>query len=313
LNQAENQVWAEEMLTTRRATMNQPPGWSPLLSVATLFTVPDLQAGSTLFLCVLLLVGATSVRLGSVLAPGAPSVAWLLPAGMVASHGLLMFEPASFNFPDSLYAAALLAVATAIASGRGGWIATLGIAAGLLRWPGVVVTTILLLAWWATHGDKPWRHLSRLWGLVLVGALIAFAGVMSGDLEDLLFILYFETFPEHWHGNYNPSDLLSRVPNFYTLWLLYTGGGLALAGIGLFGAHSNARQGARFLLLGFGAYSLMLCTIDHHVTHYFLPLVGATGAALWAASAACTHQWMRLGLPILCLSGLWIFLWNAQV
>jgi hypothetical protein len=313
LNQAENQVWAQEMLTTRRATMNQPPGWSPLLSVATVFTVPDLQAGTALFLCVLLLVGATSVRLGSLLAPGAPATAWLVPAGMVASHGLLMFEPASFNFPDSLYAAALLAVAAAIASGRGAWIAALGIAAGLLRWPGVVVTSMLLLAWWVSRGDRPWRHLGRLWGLVLLGGLVALAGVITGDLEDLLFILYFETFPEHWHGNYDAAALLSRVPSFYRLWLVYTGGGLLIAATGLFGTQTKARQGVRFLLLGFGAYSLLLCTIDHHVSHYFLPLVGATGAAVWAASAAPSSRWVRSGLPIVCLAGLWIFLWVGQI
>ena len=162
INQAENQVWVAEMLTTRRATMNQPPGWSPLLSVATLFMVPDMQAASGLFLLVLVLVGTTAVRLGSTLAPGAPILAWLLPAGMAASHGLLMFEPASFNFPDSLYAAALIAVAGAIATGRTGWIVALGIAAGLLRWPGVVVTSLLLLAWWVSQGERPWRHLGRL-------------------------------------------------------------------------------------------------------------------------------------------------------
>jgi len=232
---------------------------------------------------------------------------------MVASHGLLMLEPARFNFPDSLYAAALLAVATAIATGRAGWIAALGIAAGLLRWPGVVVSSGLVLAWWATQGERPWRHLGRLWGLVVIGAVIAAAGVISGDLEDLLFILYFETFPEHWHGNYDPSDLIKRVPDFYLLWLKYSGGGLALAAIGLIGAKTNARQGVRYLLGAFGAYSLLLCTIDHHVTHYFLPLIGATGAAVWAASGAASNKWVRNGLPILCLIGLWIFLWNGQV
>lgn len=313
LNQAENQVWADEMLTSRRATMNQPPGWSPLLSVATVFLIPDLQAGAALFLCVLLLVGVSAVRLGSILAPTAPPLAWLLPAGMVASHGLLMLEPASFNFPDSLYAAALLSVSIAIASQRTGWIAVMGIMAGLLRWPGVVVTSVLIVTWWLIQGDRPWRSLGRLWLLVVIGAGVAALGVMSGDLEDLLFILYFETFPEHWHGNYNPADLLARVPNFYTLWLTYTGGGLALAAVGAWGARTQARQGVRFLLLGFGIYSLMLCTIDHHVTHYFLPLVGATGAALWAASAATGNKWLRNGLPAACLAGLWIFLWNGQV
>jgi len=313
LNQAENQVWADEMLTTRRATLHQPPGWSPLLSVATVFMVPDLPAGGGLFVLVLVLVGATAVRLGSLVAPVAPTLAWLLPAGMVASHGLLMLEPASFNFPDSLYAAALLAVAAAIAGRRAGWIAGLGIAAGLLRWPGVVVSTLLLLSWWRATGERPWAHIRRLWGLVLVGGVAAVMGVMLGEFEDLWFILYFETFPEHWHGNYNPIELLNRAPGFYLLWLKYTGGGLALAALGCLGREGTARQGARFLLGGLLAYSLMLCTIDHHVTHYFLPLVAGTGAALIAASAALPTRAMRTVFPILCLLGLWIFLWNGQV
>jgi hypothetical protein len=67
------------------------------------------------------------------------------------------------------------------------------------------------------------------------------------------------------------------------------------------------------LALGFGCYSLMLCTIDHHVTHYFLPLVGATGVAVWVASATVSNRWLRTGLPLLCLAGLAHFLWTGQV
>ena len=108
LNQQENQVWAEELLTSRWLTLNQPPGWSPILAVASLWVSPDLQGANALFLGVLLLVGCSAVRLVGAIAPGAPGPAWLLPAAMAASHGLLMIEPGSTNFPDSLYAAALV-------------------------------------------------------------------------------------------------------------------------------------------------------------------------------------------------------------
>ena len=55
--------------------------------------------------------------------------------------------------------------------------------------------------------------------------MIGGIAVLSGDAEDILFILYFETFPEHWHGNYNPVALISRMPEFYGKWGMYTGGG----------------------------------------------------------------------------------------
>jgi hypothetical protein len=29
-------------------------------------------------------------------------------------------------------------------------------------------------------------------------------GIWTEEIVDLGFILYFETFPEHWHGNYKP-------------------------------------------------------------------------------------------------------------
>ena len=73
-----------------------------------------------------------------------------------------------------------------------------------------------------------WRAVARTWAWVGVGAIIAAIGVASGVLNDLLFILYFETFPEHWHGDYRVTKLL-RVPGFYALWTVYTGGGLLVA------------------------------------------------------------------------------------
>ena len=100
LNQVENQVWANEMRTTRRFTWNQPPGWSPLLTMQVQLTGRDLDAAGLLFLWVLGFVGLSGVRAAHALAPGAPTAAWLAPAGLAASHGLLMLEPASHNFPD---------------------------------------------------------------------------------------------------------------------------------------------------------------------------------------------------------------------
>ena len=314
LNQVENQVWADEMLEDRWATLNQPPGWSPLLSVATVLTGADLPAAGALFLLVLMVVGLSAVRLAQVLAPSAPTVALLVPGVMVAAHGMLMLEPGSHNFPDSLYAAAILAVATAIAEGRTGWIAALGIGAGLLRWPGVVVSTIFLISWWRFSGNTPWTALRRLWIWVGIGGVIATIGVFTGVLEDLLFILYFETFPEHWHGEYSPTKLLPRVPGFYALWAAYTGGGLIWGALAAWRAQpSYARTATRWLLSAIGLYSLMLATIDHHPTHYFLPLVAITGVVTVTASASLANSRLRLLLPAAVLVGVLIFLSRGDV
>ena len=79
------------------------------------------------------------------------------------------------------------------------------------------------------------KSIQWLVGVVCFALLIGGIAVLSGDAEDLLFILYFETFPEHWHGNYNPVALISRMPEFYVKWGMYTGGGLILLLPFLFG------------------------------------------------------------------------------
>ena len=99
--------------------------------------------------------------------------------------------------------------------------------------------------------------LGLLIGIGLIVALGAYA-LKLGDAEDLLFILYFETFPEHWHDNYNPFDLLSRTPSFYGKWLLYTGGSLALAVPFIWGRKHAVRDYLQALLIGIFSYSLLL-------------------------------------------------------
>ncbi|MFT4975826.1 MAG: hypothetical protein ACI8S6_001719 [Myxococcota bacterium] len=313
LNQVENQVWAEETLQSRRFTWNQPPGWSPLLAVTVLMVQPDLPGAAALFLWVLLLVGSTSVRALSLLAPGAPMSAQLLPAAMVLSHGMLMIEPGSINFPDSLYAASIVTVVTALASGRQGWLAAAGMLAGMLRWPGIITATLLAILWGLFAGRRPSRGLGALWLLVGLAGGAALVATRTGDAEDLGFILWFETFFEHWHGNYHPADLLSRVPDFYLTWLRYTGGGLLLALAGLWGTLTAERRALRFLLAGALSYSLFLCTIDHHPSHYFLPLVALTGPAVGIAAATLRRPQARNGLVILCLLGVLAQLFMGHV
>lgn len=313
LNQVENQVWAEEILDSRRFTWNQPPGWSPLLAMTVQLVRPDLPGASALFLWVLLLLGACSVRTLSLLTPGAPLSAQALPGAMILVHGMLMIEPGSINFPDSLYAAALLAVILSLAMSRPRWLVLSGMIAGMLRWPGIITATLFALLWWWVMGRRTDRGLLGLWLSVLAAALVVFLAVQTGDAEDLAFILWFETFPEHWHGNYTLQDLLSRVPSFYGTWARYTGGALLLSFLGLWGSLNTERRALRFILLSAFLYSAFLCTIDHHPSHYFLPLIALTGPAVGISAATLRHSSARNGLVALALLGVFAQLWTGYV
>ena len=100
-------------------------------------------------------------------------------------------------------------------------------------------------------------------------------GAVTGRLGHWLWILHFETFPEHYHGDYALSSLLPRVPRFFADLLVYAGW-LPLFALPVLG------RGAR-LLFGVGLiYCFVLCAIDHFPIHYFLPLI-----ALFAAAAGC--------------------------
>lgn len=314
LNQVENLDWAREVLEWRRLTLNQPPGWSPILSLAVLFGQGDMPDAGLVFFYVLALIGASAVRLGALLAPEAPPVAWVMPAALVPVLALLMIEPGSTMFPDPLFTAALLGAAASLVGKRMSWFALLGVGASLIRYPGVFVATLLALAGAASGSTRaPWRGLAMQWALAVSALLVALALMFAGHAEDLLFILYFETFPEHWHDDYSPTSLLPRIPEFYLLWLRYSGGGLLLALLAALGPTDKARRGVRFLLGGAFAYSLVLCTIDHHPSHYFLPLVSFSAVAVWVGSAATLPTALRWALPLLSLLGMWITLGIGQV
>lgn len=317
LNQVENQVWAEELLDSRWFTMNQPPGWSPILAVATLWVMPDLPGANMLFLYVLLLVGLSGVRLAVVLAPQMSLAATALPAAMTLSHGLLMIEPGSTNFPDSLYAASLLGAAAALLSGQTGRFAALAAASGLLRYPGLVVCALLVGAWRLSGGAwsaAALRRLALAAGLLAVGTA---AGLLAGQLPDLGFVVWFEIFPEHWHDDYALSSLLPRIPEFLGLWCRYTGGAILCILPWLFGSPSPMRRGLRTITAATVAYALVLGTVDHHPSHYFLPLVGFAGAMAVAASSMDPPRPLpsflrRLVAPAVLLGVLW-FLRRGEV
>ncbi len=318
LNQVENLDWAAEVLVDRRLVWNQPPGWTPLLAAAGALGGLDLDTAGLLFLGVLALLGAQSVTALLALSPRPPGLALLLPGALVAAHGLLMLEPGSHDFPDSLYAAAMLGVVAALARGEPRAWALMALTAQALRWPGLVFSLILLGSFAIRAADGPRAALARARpGLQLAGlglglmVLLTLLAVQTGDAEDLLFVLYFETFPEHWHGETAPLTLISRVPEFYALWARYTGGGAALLLLAAWG-RGGARRQASAVALGALLYSALLATIDHHPTHYFLPLVALTGPGLGAA-AADRPRLVGTLLAGLCLAGVAVFLWTGQV
>ena len=329
LNQVENQVWAEQMLVDRRFTWNQPPGWSPILSTASVLVVPDLPGAGCLFLWVLVVVGFTAVRLASLAAPQAETIAFLIPAALVLVHGFLMVEPASHNFPDSLYAAAMMSVFIALFDKRTQNFGWMGVATQALRWPGAIVATIF----WGLHTlllkpQRPLRSLAWLWGFVTIGILataiaMAIFGLHPEDspAEGLLDILYFETFPEHWGDrqaeepgqlNLNPTELVARMPLFYGLWMFYSGGTLLLILPFLFGRAMERRKNLQFIFGSAVIYSLFLATIDHHPTHYFLPLVALTGPALITASDCARGSFIRKLIIVFGLIGIGLFLWYGS-
>lgn len=310
LNQVENQVWAEEILKDRRFTWNQPPGWSPILAFANIFIAADLYGAACLFLYVLFLVALSSVRLISLIAPRAHFLGWMVPSLLMLSHANLMFVPASHNFPDSLYTVGILGMLIGIFSQEPLRFGILGIATQALRWPGTLLSSGFILLYFWREKISPLPYLRYLWIGTGLGVLIAVGAIFLGDPEDVLFILYFETFPEHWHGNYNFLDLLSRYPNFYQKWIMYTGGMLLLSLPFLW----NQQNKAVFTLLGGAfAYSLILASIDHDPSHYFLPLVAITGPA-FVASSTCipnlTQQRLYLSLGII---GVVVYLWIGIV
>ena len=66
-------------------------------------------------------------------------------------------------------------------------------------------------------------------------------------------------------------------------------------------------------MVSIGLYSLMLATIDHHPTHYFLPLLAVTGVAVGCASSALQPNHLKTLFPLVCLVGLGLFLYSGDV
>jgi hypothetical protein len=298
LNMVEQLRWAEELLGRRVVTDVQPPGWSYLLA-GPLALAPGLATANVAMLLYLVLgifLGLQALA-GWKLRPGWPALL-LLPV-LAIQHVRLMLEPGSAVLPDSLYAVTTVGMVGSLA-GRG--FSVWMLAGQLMRYPASGVGTIAALL-----AGQPLRLLRAL-GLVLgVAALFGLYGWSSGELEGWLATVQWETGPEHWHGETDPAVLLRRAPEFYSLWLGYSGGIPLLALLAWPGATPGpAKRGATVALGTAAGYSLLLCTIDHFPSHYFLPLLWLSGLGLLLLSNGSALR--RTGLPLLGLIGL---LWSA--
>ena len=201
-----------------------------------------------------------------------------------------MVEPGSFGMPDTLYAAALLGSFAAAGGARdttGTRPGPLGIAAQLLRYPGALVAALLVTL--GGHRRAAARMLAQV---LLLAALFGAYGLATGELEGWLATLAWETGPEHWHGDTSAASLVPRVPAFAAQLLAYAGGTPVLAAVVLLlagvrpaaPAQGASARGAWALIGATLAQTLLLGTIDHHPSHYFLPLVAMSATALALAS-----------------------------
>ena len=308
LNIVENQRWAGEILDGERwLTINQPPLWSWVLAGASAGLDRDLPTANLLFLFVLFFLACSGLRLLELVAPSAPMAAWLLPGAFAVVHGRLMLEPGSTNFPDSLYAAALVGGLVALQQ-RGLWrFALIGLAAGALRYPGVIALSLAAVLSQVFTKESVLRHLAALWAAAVVVALaLAAVALVSGNMAHWLDILWFETVPEHYSNNPEALELWKRPRRFFWIWLQYSGGALLLALPGM-------TRGARAVGATALVYSLLLCTIDHSPTHYFLPLVALSAVAVGANAAGLQGRWLRGLVPALALLGGLAFLFWGRL
>ncbi|MBM4367961.1 MAG: hypothetical protein FJ102_17240, partial [Deltaproteobacteria bacterium] len=298
LNMVEQVDWARD----RWVTDVQPPFWTPIYGAALAITGGDLPTANVLHAAVLLAAVLAGLLFLRNFAAEAPLPAWCLPGAAAVVVGKLVVTAGSAGMPDTLYAVALLGALAALGDEpfRGGRFELLGLAAQLLRYPATGVTVVAALL------AGRWRAALRVATVIfLAAAAFGLAGLATGALDGWLRTVAWETGPEHWHGETDPALLLGRAPGFYWAWLLYSGGGLALAA-------AAWPRGTRVALGTALVYSLLLCTIDHRPTHYFLPLVLLSAAGTGATSGALRPA-LGTGLSLAGLAGLLIFLLRGTI
>jgi hypothetical protein len=291
LNMVEQVHWARELFGTRRVTDVQPPLPSYVLAAPLAVGAGEVPTTNVVFVLELAMVALAGVAAIRAWAPRAPTLAYLLPAAAAAEHAKLMLEAGSAMLPDTLYTLALLGTVASLARPRGRY-AGFGLLAQLTRYPGTFVAAVAGL-----FAGAP-RRVGKLVALVVVtAAAFGIAGWLSGSLDGWLDTVWWETVPEHWHGEAAPGLLLSRIPRFAGLWLGYAGGLPLLAAL-------RWPRGTRVCLGTAIVYAGLLCTIDHTPSHYFLPLLQLAVVAAACTAAACRDPRLRAAIPAVGVCGL---------
>jgi hypothetical protein len=146
----------------------------------------------------------------------------------------------------------------------------------------------------------------------IIAVIVARLALATGHLGEWMHILWFETGPEHYQNNQEAAPLLERPLAFYTEWARLMGFGALgkaalLAWAAMVGFVVWADRHARWILASVLLYSLLLCTIDHFPSHYFLPLVAGMGISMAVATRRVPRGWARetvgLALAVLVIAG----------
>lgn len=315
LNVTENVRWAAEVSTDYvlpgrspdgLSTLHQPPAWTYLLAPARILLAPEGATAGALLL--LVLMGIVAVTLRAVEDDGADvgPILTLVVAANAISHGRMMVHDGSLNFPDPLFAFALLVTAATASSGRVRLFVLWACLAALLRYPGAVVASFA--GGMVVLVDPVRRRLARRALERFAFALAAFCAVMlafgfvSGKLETWLYALYFETIPEHFRNNPEAPPFWSRPLEFGLFWAQVGGVALVLAAP-FRGSLARVMAGTALL------YAPFLAFIDHMSHHYFLPLI-AMAAAAAAANVARDPSIARKRIHLVVLV---VAVWGALI
>ena len=318
LNVTENVRWAAEVagdyaLAGRSAdgssTLHQPPGWTYLYAPAREMLCDQTVSAGLLLLVILLGIGTVGL-LGIRDEGTMPTVGLGLVLGLaILQHGRLMVADGSLNFPDNLYALALVVSVVALCTGRVRVFIMWALLAAVLRYPGAVVVAmsgLCLLALDPKRREKIIDALVRFgFGVALFCGLMLLVGLATRKIDTWLFALYFETIPEHFNNNAAALPFLERPIEFLRLWAVF-GGGVILLAIPFRGRLSKVALGTALL------YAPFLAFIDHFSHHYFLPLIGLAGISATASVAKVESEGMKRGLSIaLVVLAVGLFAWSA--
>lgn len=298
LNVTENVRWSDEVVgefvlpgraPDGSSTLHQPPAWTYLLAPAREVLAQHNATASALLLSILFFIALVGMRAVEDEAGPIHAGAAVMVAMIAVQHARLMVGDGSMNFPDNLYALALLTATVTLVAGRTRLFLLWALLAATLRYPGAVVVGLAGMSLVAVDPGKRRRVIEMLvrfgLGIAVFCGVMLIAGVLSGGLETWLFALYFETIPEHF-GHEGALAWQKRPFEFSRIWFL-VGGGVALLGLPFRGRLSKVCLMTALL------YAPFLAFIDHFSHHYFLPLIALVATSTAASIALIEDEKAR--------------------